>query len=183
MKERANVQGFLSVIPTIKQAFHLCLLLLLLFLQSCTIKTNIQTSRNLDHPLPLKEDAFDYLEWEVTTPRFLWDQIDFAFSLGINKGEEEGKLETTTGTIPELQTDMDEVRLSSRWFPLEQQIEIIKPYVGFGMGYYDFSLLINSRGDYIYSDYFFSDQPKEVRYYEIDKDVKVLASGLFLFFQ
>ena len=175
MKNEAGVSKFLSVGYVIKAACILCLMSLVLLSSSCSIKTNLHTNINMDYALPLKDDAFTYWEVEGATEKILWDQIDFAFSVGYNIGEDEGELSTIEEDIPEISTEMWEVRASARWFPLSRHIDVIKPYVGFGVGYFDFLQEINEEGEYSHSDEFYD-------YYVIESHSDTIASGFFPFF-
>lgn len=165
-----------------KTASLLCLLLSVLLLSSCTIKTNIQTNTNLNYELGLQDGPCTYWELEAETPKVLGDQVDFTFSFGYNFGKDEGELSTVqvgelfpSGSIPEISTSMWEIRSSARWFPFRKDIDVIKPYVGLGLGYFDFKEEVNKKGEYVSSDFFWN-------YYEIDSDTSTLASGFFPFF-
>ena len=168
MGKKGGIRKLLSVNYTIKAAYIMSLMFLTL---SCTVKTNMYSNVDTDYALPLRDDAFNYWELELVTEKVLWDQIDFAFGIGYNIGEDEEAFSTYYGYSPEIYTYMWEFRLSARWFPLRKNIDVIKPYIGFGFGYFDFAQDIDY--DYYYEDGY---------YYDDDDHYDTIASGFFPFF-
>jgi hypothetical protein len=185
MKNSSNIKKFLFDAGSILKYFILrasllCLLSSFLFLPSCSLKWNMASNINMDYPLPLKDEPFNYFGFELETPKFLWDQIDLATAYGSHGGEEQGELETTQGIMPKVGSATTEWRLCARWFPFEKKTDKIKPYLGLGVGYFNFHLDINSKGDFLYSEYLGPFQRIDV--YEVDQDQKSLAYGWFPFF-
>jgi hypothetical protein len=166
MKNKAGFRMFLSVSFCVKAAYLMSLMFLSL---SCTVKTNMYSNVDTDYALPLKDDAFNYWELELATDKVLWDQIDFAFGMGYNIGEDKDEVETDEGTFLDIYSYLFEVRFSARWFPLRKQTDIIKPYAGFGVGYFDFSQDHNYDDDWGYYD-------------DDDNHYETIASGFFPFF-
>jgi len=168
MKNNAGFRKFLSVSFCIKAA---CIMSLMFLASSCTVKTNMYSNVDTDYALPLRDDAFNYWELELVTEKVLWDQVDFAFGIGYNIGEDEEVPAIYDGYSTEIYTYLWEFRLSARWFPLRKKIDVIKPYIGFGFGYFDFAQDIDY--DYYYEDGY---------YYDDDDHYDTIASGFFPFF-
>jgi hypothetical protein len=167
MRKKGGIRKLLSAGYTVKAAYIMSLMFLL---SSCTVKTNMYSDIDTDYVLPLRDDAFNYWELELVTDKVLWDQIDFAFGIGYNIGEDEDVPSIYYGYSTEIYTYMWEFRVSARWFPLRKKIDVIKPYIGFGVGYFDFAQDIDY--DYYDDDWYYYDDD----YYD------TIASGFFPFF-
>jgi hypothetical protein len=91
--------------------------------------------------------------------------------MGYNIGEDEGEHESDDGDFPDIYSYLFEVRLSARWFPLRKHTNVIKPYAGFGVGYFDFS-----------QDHYYNYYDDDWHYYDDDHHSETIASGVFPFF-
>lgn len=105
------------------------------------VKAGVQT---LTSPLTGKETTRTRLEVEVSTARLLDGRVDLALSLG---GSSLGTLRDASTTeedgliIDEYSEDdlsIFDVRVAARYYPLGEGRHVVTPYVGAGLGYYQF---------------------------------------------
>ena len=142
---------------------------------SCAIKTGIQNLNNFHHPLDIDEEPLRYWEFETYSPRFANDCMDLTLGFGYNSGTEKGKVEIYDHRWrPEIETYMWDIHLGGRFFPLGFNDRNVIPYLGGGIGYFEYDMDTRKPGDYeyVYSDYYND-------YYELDKHHDTLAHGYF----
>jgi len=142
---------------------------------SCAIKTGIQNLDSFHHPLDIDEEPFRYWEFETFSPKFANDCMDLTLGIGYNSGKEEGKIEVHDHRwLPEIETYMWDVHLGTRLFPLGFSGRKVIPYMGGGLGYFEYDLDRREPGDY---EYVYSDEYDD--YYVLDKHHDTLAHGYF----
>ncbi len=150
-----------------------CVLFCLLATTSCSLKTGMNNLRNYDQSLGVREEFFSYVEGEVYTPRIVADHADIAFGIGYNRGKKEGLIEAGEGNRrwPEAKSDMWDFHLGARVFPLGVEGRKVVPYVGGGIGYFEYDVETNVLGEYV------SHHGHD--HYRIDKRDDTLAHGYF----
>ncbi len=121
-------------------------LALLLTASACSIKTGMADLQSTE--VQKFDPKFgDTWEIEVHSPRFAKNHLDVSVSGAINSIESKGELQTTRGTIDQFETKLYDFRLTSRLYPLGEQVFVgMIPYVGGGLGYYKLESTSNAPG-------------------------------------
>ena len=113
----------------------------LAFITSCAIKTGIQNLNGPHYPLKIDEEPLRYWEFETFSPKFANDCMDITLGIGYNSGKEEGKIEVHDYRwLPQIKTYMWDVHLGARLFPLGASERKVIPYLGGGIGYFEYEL-------------------------------------------
>ena len=138
-------------VPVMSAPMLFSVLLCLLVTTSCSLKTGVTNLENYDQPLGIREKPFNYLEWEAFTPRIIKDHVDMAFGIGYNRGVEEGFITADDGEThwPQTKTNMWDFHLGARFFPLGVRDQKIVPYVGGGVGYYEYNEETTKSAEYV----------------------------------
>lgn len=142
---------------------------------SCAIKTGIQNLNNFHHPLDIDEEPLRYWEAEMFSPKFANDCMDITLGFGYNSGKEEGRIYIDDHWWrPEIETYMWDIHLGARLFPIGASGHNVIPYLGGGLGYFEYDMDRREPGDYeyIYSDDYYD-------YYGLDRHHDTLAHGYF----
>jgi hypothetical protein len=142
---------------------------------SCAVKTGIQNLNGSHYPLSIDEEPLRYWEFEAFTPKLANEYMDFTLGIGYNSGQEKGKIEVHDHRwLPEIKTYMWDIHLGARLFPLGCSDRDVIPYVGGGLGYFEYDLERRESGDYEYvysSDYY--------DYYILDTHNDTVAHGYY----
>ena len=147
----------------------------LAFINSCAIKTGIQNLNGSHYPLKIDEEPLRYWEFEAFSPKFANDYMDLTLGFGYNSGQEKGKVEVHDHRwLPEIKTYMWDIHLGGRLFPLGYSYRKVIPYLGGGLGYFEYDLDRREPGDY---EYYYSDEYND--YYVLDRHHETLAHGYF----
>ena len=151
-----------------------CVLLCLVVTTSCSLKTGMNDLYNYDQTLGIHEEPFRYWQWELYSPRIVADHVDLALGIGYNLGKEEGvmKVEEVDKRWPRMETNMWDIHLGARFFPLGVADRKIVPYLGGGMGYFEYNVETNSPGEFVCNS-------EDGYYYKVDKKHDTLAHGYF----
>jgi hypothetical protein len=101
--------------------------------------------------------------------------VDITFGIGYNSGKDEGRIEVDEyGRWPEVETGMWDVHLGARVFPLGVRGQQVVPYIGGGIGYFEYDMATNTPDEDIDGDWFYD-------HYGIEKHHDTLARGYFPF--
>ena len=93
--------------------------------------------------------------------------------IGYNSGKDEGSIEVDEyGRWPEVETHLWDVHLGARVFPLGVRDQSVVPYIGGGIGYFEYDMTINTPDGDIDDDWFHD-------HYGIEHHHDTLAHGYF----
>lgn len=140
---------------------------------SCGIKTGLYNLTNYDQPLGIDEEPLRYWEAETHTPRLIKDHVDMTFGVGFNTGKEEGRVETDEhGRWPKVESYMWDVHLGARVFPLGVRDQTVVPYIGGGIGYFEYDMTTNTPDEDLDGNWYYGR-------YGVEKHQDTLAHGYF----
>ena len=157
----------------VKLAVVFFLALGVIFLNSgCALKYG---RYEMDDPVTAKlVGPGDYYSGEANTPAFLYDRFNISLGVGFFDGNSSGKkLNTTMGKISASKLEFKDVYSTLRFYPFNVKKRspiYIKPYVGFGGGYFRLATNYNRIGDY-------SGSVGNIDLYEIDNGTKTEFEG------
>ncbi|MBN2183321.1 MAG: hypothetical protein JW715_15535 [Sedimentisphaerales bacterium] len=142
---------------------------------SCSVKTGIHNLNGSHHQLDIDEEPLRYWEAEGSIPNLCNEYMTLTLGIGYNSGKEDGRIEIHDDKwLPEIKTYMWDVHLGARLFPLGASNEHLVPYIGGGVGYFEYEMDRRTEGDY---EYVYSDEGYD--YFGLDVHNDTLAHGYY----